>query len=68
MTTHDDDMGDDRGEPDNEYAPDDEHLCEFQMDGRRLMDPQARRSGPPIATVDPFGKRPPQYVDWDEEE
>jgi hypothetical protein len=34
----------------------DEHLYEFQFGGRRPMDPEARRYGPPMAMVDPFGE------------
>lgn len=33
----------------------DEHMYEFQFGGRRPMDPEARRYGPPMAMVDPFG-------------
>lgn len=38
------------------FDRDDEHLYEFQLGGRRPMDPEARRYGPPMATVDPFGE------------
>jgi len=34
----------------------DEHLYEFQFGGKRPMDPEARRYGPPMAMVDPFGE------------
>ena len=34
-----------------------EHLYEFQFGGKRPMDPEARRYGPPMAMVDPFGER-----------
>jgi hypothetical protein len=37
------------------FDRDDEHLYEFQFGGRRPMDPDARRYGPPMAMVDPFG-------------
>ena len=33
-----------------------EHLYEFQFGGKRPMDPEARRYGPPMAMVDPFGE------------
>ena len=35
----------------------DEHMYEFQFGGKRPMDPKARRYGPPMARVDPFGER-----------
>jgi hypothetical protein len=38
------------------FDRDDEHLYEFQIGGRRPMDPKARRYGPPMAMVDPFGE------------
>jgi len=38
------------------FDRDDEHLYEFQFGGRRPMDPEARRYGPPMAMVDPFGE------------
>ena len=34
----------------------DEHLYEFQFGGKRPMDPEARRYGPAMAMVDPFGE------------
>jgi len=34
----------------------DEHMYEFQFGGKRPMDPEARRYGPPMAMVDPFGE------------
>ena len=37
------------------FDRDDEHLYEFQFGGKRPMDPEARRYGPPMAMVDPFG-------------
>jgi hypothetical protein len=37
------------------FDRDDEHLYEFQIGGRGPMDPKARRYGPPMAMVDPFG-------------
>ena len=37
------------------FDREDEHLYEFQFGGKRPMDPKARRYGPPMATVDPFG-------------
>ena len=37
------------------FDREDEHLYEFQFGGRRPMDPEARRYGPPMAMVDPFG-------------
>ena len=39
------------------FDREDEHLYEFQFGGRRPMDPDARRYGPPMAMVDPFGER-----------
>ncbi|MCC7483541.1 MAG: plasmid pRiA4b ORF-3 family protein [Burkholderiales bacterium] len=33
-----------------------EHLYEFQFGGKRPMDPEARRYGPPAAMFDPFGE------------
>jgi len=38
------------------FDREDEHLYEFQFGGKRLMDPKARRYGPPMAMVDPFGE------------
>ena len=38
----------------NAFDRDDEHLYEFQIGGSRLMDPNARRYGPPMASVHPF--------------
>jgi hypothetical protein len=38
------------------FDRDDEHMYEFQFGGRRPMDPKARRYGPPMAMVDPFGE------------
>jgi hypothetical protein len=37
------------------FDREDEHLYEFQFGGSRPMDPEARRYGPPMAMVDPFG-------------
>ncbi len=37
------------------FDREDEHLYEFQIGGKRPMDPKARRYGPPMAMVDPFG-------------
>ncbi len=37
------------------FDREDEHLYEFQIGGKRPMDPNARRYGPPMAMVDPFG-------------
>ena len=37
------------------FGRDDEHMYEFQFGGKRPMDPKARRYGPPMAMVDPFG-------------
>ncbi len=39
------------------FDREDEHLYEFQFGGKRPMDPKARRYGPPMAMVDPFGDR-----------
>ena len=38
----------------NAFDRDDEHLYEFQIGGKRPMDPKAARYGPPMAMVDPF--------------
>lgn len=38
------------------FDREDAHLYEFQFGGRRPMDPEARRYGPPMAMVDPFGE------------
>lgn len=38
------------------FDREDEHLYEFQFGGKRPMDPDARRYGPSIAMVDPFGE------------
>jgi hypothetical protein len=38
------------------FDREDEHLYEFQFGGKRPTDPKARRYGPPMGTVDPFGK------------
>ena len=38
------------------FGREDEHLYEFQFGGKRPMDPEARRYGPPMAMVDPFGE------------
>jgi len=38
------------------FDREDEHLYEFQFGGKRPMDPKARRYGPPMAMVDPFGE------------
>lgn len=35
----------------------DAHMYEFQVGGKRPMDPKARRFGPSMAMVDPFGER-----------
>jgi len=35
----------------------DEHMYEFQFGGKRPMDPNARRYGPAMAMVDPFGEK-----------
>lgn len=37
------------------FSREDEHMYEFQFGGKRPMDPKARRYGPPMAMVDPFG-------------
>ena len=37
------------------FDREDEHLYEFQIGGKRPMDPKARRFGPPMAMFDPFG-------------
>ena len=37
------------------FDREEEHLYEFQLGGKRPMDPDARRYGPPMAMVDPFG-------------
>ena len=39
------------------FDREDEHLYEYQFGGKRPMNPDARRYGPPMATVDPFGDR-----------
>ena len=39
----------------NAFGRDDDHMYEFQFGGKRPMDPKARRYGPPMAMVDPFG-------------
>jgi hypothetical protein len=41
----------------NAFDREDEHLYEFQLGGKRPMDPKARRYGLPVAMVDPFGDR-----------
>jgi hypothetical protein len=38
------------------FDREDEHLYEFQFGGKRPMDPKARRYGPPMSMVDPFGE------------
>lgn len=38
------------------FDREDEHLYEFQIGGKRPMDPKARRYGPPVATIDLFGE------------
>ena len=38
------------------FDREDEHLYEFQFGGKRPMDPEARRYGPPMAMVDLFGE------------
>ena len=38
------------------FDREDEHMYEFQLGGKRPMDPKARRYGPPMAMVDPFGE------------
>lgn len=38
------------------FGREDEHLYEFQFGGKRPMDPEARRYGPPMAMVNPFGE------------
>ncbi len=39
------------------FDREDAHLYEFQFGGKRPMDPEARRYGPSMAMVDPFGER-----------
>ena len=39
------------------FGRDDEHMYEFQIGGKRPMDPKAKRYGPSMAMVDPFGER-----------
>ena len=41
----------------NAFDREDEHLYEFQIGGRRPMDPKARRYGLPMVMDDPFGER-----------
>ena len=41
------------------FDREDEHLYEFQIGGRRPMDPKARRYGPPMAMDDPFNEQEP---------
>jgi Plasmid pRiA4b ORF-3-like protein len=41
------------------FDRDDEHLYEFQIGGRRPMDPKARRYVLPMAMDDPFGEEKP---------
>ena len=41
------------------FDRDDEHMYEFQIGGKRPMDPKARRYGLPMAMDDPFGEQEP---------
>ena len=41
----------------NAFDREDEHMYEFQLGGKRPMDPKARRYGLPVAMVDPCGDR-----------
>jgi hypothetical protein len=38
------------------FDREEEHMYEFQFGGKRPMDPEARRYGPAMAMVDPFGE------------
>ena len=39
------------------FDREEEHMYEFQFGGKRPMDPKAKRYGPPMAMIDPFGER-----------
>lgn len=39
------------------FDREEEHMYEFQFGGKRPMDPKAKRYGPSMAMIDPFGER-----------